>query len=88
MSSGSCCCSDLRAREASGVDRGQGALALRFANRCHSAKLSTAAWLGSHRERIAPPFVVLAEKDLEQLKRWLENSIIASSFGEVIDDPR
>jgi hypothetical protein len=30
---------------------------------------------------------ILAEKDLEQLKRWLEKSIVATSIGDVIDDP-
>ena len=28
---------------------------------------------------------ILAEKDLEQLKRWLEKAIIASSITEVLD---
>jgi hypothetical protein len=31
---------------------------------------------------------ILAQKDMEQLKRWLEKAIVASSIGEVIDDPR
>jgi hypothetical protein len=31
---------------------------------------------------------ILAQKDLAQLKRWLEKAIVASSIGEVIDDPR
>jgi hypothetical protein len=31
---------------------------------------------------------ILAQKDLEQLKRWHEKAIVASSIGEVIDDPR
>jgi hypothetical protein len=31
---------------------------------------------------------ILAQKDLEQLKRWLEKAAVASSIGEVIDDPR
>jgi hypothetical protein len=30
---------------------------------------------------------ILAQKDLEQLKRWHEKAIIATSIGEVIDDP-
>ncbi|HEX2691532.1 MAG TPA: hypothetical protein VHN14_33200 [Kofleriaceae bacterium] len=30
---------------------------------------------------------ILAQKDLEQLKRWLEKAIVATSLGEVIDDP-
>jgi hypothetical protein len=31
---------------------------------------------------------ILAQKNLEQLKRWLEKAAVASSIGEVIDDPR
>ena len=31
---------------------------------------------------------IVAEKDLEQLKRWHEKAIIASSIAEVIDDAR
>jgi hypothetical protein len=31
---------------------------------------------------------IVAEKDLEQLKRWLEKAVIASSIAEVIDDAR
>jgi hypothetical protein len=31
---------------------------------------------------------ILAQKDQEQLKRWLEKAAVASSIGEVIDDPR
>jgi len=31
---------------------------------------------------------IVAEKDLEQLKRWLEKAAIASSIAEVIDDAR
>jgi hypothetical protein len=31
---------------------------------------------------------ILAQKDLEQLKRWHEKAIVASSIGEVLDDPR
>ena len=31
---------------------------------------------------------ILAQKDLEQLKRWHEKAIVASSIEEVIDDPR
>jgi hypothetical protein len=27
-------------------------------------------------------------KDQEQLERWLEKAAVASSIGEVIDDPR
>ena len=30
---------------------------------------------------------ILGQKDLEQLKRWLEKAIVATSIGEVIDDP-
>jgi hypothetical protein len=30
---------------------------------------------------------ILAQKDLEQLKRWHEKAIVASSIEEVIDDP-
>jgi hypothetical protein len=30
---------------------------------------------------------ILAEEDLAQLERWLEEAIIATSIGEVIDDP-
>jgi hypothetical protein len=31
---------------------------------------------------------IVAEKDLEQLKRWHEKAILASSIAEVIDDAR
>jgi hypothetical protein len=31
---------------------------------------------------------IVAEKDLEQLKRWHEKAITASSIAEVIDDAR
>ena len=31
---------------------------------------------------------ILAQRDLEQLKRWLEKAIVASSIGEVFDGPR
>jgi len=31
---------------------------------------------------------ILAQKDLEQLNRWLEKAAVVSSVGEVIDDPR
>jgi len=31
---------------------------------------------------------ILAQRDLEQLKRWLEKAIVASSIGEVLDGPR
>ena len=31
---------------------------------------------------------ILAQKDLEQLKRWHEKAIVASSIGEVLDGPR
>jgi post-segregation antitoxin (ccd killing protein) len=31
---------------------------------------------------------ILAEKNLEQLTRWLEKAAVASSIGEMIDDPR
>ena len=31
---------------------------------------------------------ILAEKDMEQLRRWLKRAAVASSVGEVIDDPR
>jgi len=31
---------------------------------------------------------IVAEKDLEQLKRWLEKAILASSIATVIDDAR
>ena len=31
---------------------------------------------------------ILAQKDLEQLNRWLEKAAVASSVAEVIDDPR
>jgi hypothetical protein len=31
---------------------------------------------------------ILAENNLEQLGRWLEKAAIASSLGEVLDDPR
>ena len=31
---------------------------------------------------------IVAEKDLEQLKRWLEKAAVASSIGDVIDDAR
>ena len=30
---------------------------------------------------------ILAQKDLEQLKRWHEKAIVATSIGGVIDDP-
>jgi hypothetical protein len=30
---------------------------------------------------------ILAQKDLEQLKRWLEKAAVASSIGEVLGDP-
>jgi hypothetical protein len=30
---------------------------------------------------------ILAQKDLQRLERWLENAIVATSIGEVIDDP-
>ncbi len=30
---------------------------------------------------------ILADKDVERLKRWLERAAVASSIGEVIDDP-
>jgi hypothetical protein len=30
---------------------------------------------------------ILAQKDLQRLERWLEKAIIATSIGEVIDDP-
>jgi hypothetical protein len=30
---------------------------------------------------------ILAQKDLEQLKRWHEKAIVAASIGEVIGDP-
>jgi hypothetical protein len=30
---------------------------------------------------------ILAQKDQEQLKRWHERAIVATSIGEVIDDP-
>ena len=29
---------------------------------------------------------IVAEKDLEQLKRWLERAVVASSFADVIDE--
>jgi hypothetical protein len=31
---------------------------------------------------------ILAEKDLEQLKRWLEKAVVATSIADVIDDRR
>jgi hypothetical protein len=31
---------------------------------------------------------ILAQKDLEQLKRWLAKAAVASSIGEVLGDPR
>jgi len=31
---------------------------------------------------------ILAQKDPEQLKRWLKKAAVASSIEEVIDDPR
>ncbi len=41
--------------------------------------------------RIAVPDAVreqiLAQKDLERLERWLERAIVATSLGEVIDEP-
>ena len=30
---------------------------------------------------------ILAQKDLERLERWLEKAIVASSIGDVVDDP-
>jgi hypothetical protein len=30
---------------------------------------------------------ILAQKDLDQLKRWLEKAVVASSIADVIDDP-
>ena len=30
---------------------------------------------------------ILAEKDLERLERWLERAAVATSIGEVLDDP-
>jgi len=30
---------------------------------------------------------ILAEKDLEQLQRWLEKAVVAASIADVIDDP-
>jgi hypothetical protein len=30
---------------------------------------------------------ILAQKDLEQLKRWLEKAVVASSIHEVLEDP-
>jgi hypothetical protein len=30
---------------------------------------------------------ILAEKDLEQLRRWLKRAAVASSISEVLDDP-
>ena len=30
---------------------------------------------------------IVGQKDLEQLKRWHEKAIVATSIGEVIDDP-
>jgi hypothetical protein len=30
---------------------------------------------------------ILAQKDLEQLKRWLEKACVATSIQEVLDDP-
>jgi hypothetical protein len=31
---------------------------------------------------------ILAQKDVDQLARWLEKAVVASTIGEVIDDPR
>ena len=31
---------------------------------------------------------ILAEKDMTQLKRWLEKAAVASSIGDVIDELR
>ena len=31
---------------------------------------------------------ILAKSDLEQLQRWLENTAVAASMAQVIDDPR
>ena len=31
---------------------------------------------------------ILAETDLDQLSRWLEKAIVASSIGQVIDQPK
>ena len=31
---------------------------------------------------------ILAQKDLQRLERWLEKASVASSIGEVIDEPR
>lgn len=31
---------------------------------------------------------IVAEKDLEQLKRWLEKAVVASSIANVVDDAR
>jgi hypothetical protein len=39
------------------------------------------AVLDSVRERI------LAQKDLEQLKSWLNKSVVASSVNEILDEP-
>jgi hypothetical protein len=30
---------------------------------------------------------ILAEKDLQRLERWLERAAVATTIGEVIDDP-
>jgi hypothetical protein len=30
---------------------------------------------------------ILAQKDLEQLYRWFEKAAVASSIGEVLDEP-
>ena len=30
---------------------------------------------------------ILAQKDLAQLERWVEKAIVASSIGEVLDEP-
>ncbi|HEX8113072.1 MAG TPA: hypothetical protein VF516_35320 [Kofleriaceae bacterium] len=31
---------------------------------------------------------ILAQKDIDQLARWLEKATVASTIGEVIDEPR
>jgi hypothetical protein len=31
---------------------------------------------------------ILAQKDRNQLTRWLEKAIVASTIGEVIDEPK
>jgi hypothetical protein len=31
---------------------------------------------------------ILAEKDLDRLQRWFEKAIVASTIGDVFDDPR